>query len=468
MDRPRGIGFSSTNATTKDAFKKTVSGYLGFLQQYIPSAAASIQSYSTLFRNGFLPFVVFLQQRKLGAAAIQRHTYTCTRVLHFLSARAGRQGQQYSPAKAQLRDLQLDYLKCLVQQLHLHAPPKPVLDIEQMKEDGEWVESEELVQFTHSMVSTALQHLADLRAGVQHDRDNGIELESNLWSDHICVQQAREVHDAMLCAFLFGYFPPVRISCMLSLQHPDHVSMNPSACLEAGCRRAACCGNRVAGTAGGGWRVQLYHHKTANKTKDPIEFPLPQQLEELMSVLSKHCWPLLTTNHTRNLFVNAKGLPFCYASFKAYYLALLNEEMPQVKFGPRRLRHVFVTNRLDKPEVAGPSNEAAALVMGNSVRHWKETYAVQYKAQQTAAAVRDTAAWAAAQLPPAKKGRPDSSSCVGDAIIKPPQPSPIDEGEVEQPPNKAPPPNPSSFLSDGRKVSWLSLRSQESDSMCSM
>jgi hypothetical protein len=37
-------------------------------------------------------------------------------------------------------------------------------------------------------------------------------------------------------------------------------------------------------------------------------------------------------------------------------------------------RKVFVTDRLENPEQPGPDNEGAALVMGNSVRQWHQSY----------------------------------------------------------------------------------------------
>lgn len=458
MDRPRGIGFVSTNSCKKESLIGNISGFLGFLRHYIPGAAPSIQSYSSLFRNGFLPFVVYLQYRGVASTTISPHTFTCIRVLHYLAAKAARQGQQYSPAKLQLRDQQVEYLKCLVQQLSIHNPPKPVLDLAQMKEDGDWVESEVLVQYSHKMVSAAVQQLRELESIVQQAVEGDVGLESDDWKDHICPDLAREVHDALLCAFLFGYFPPVRISCMLSLQHPLHVGWNPATCMDAGCRRPFCRGNRVESTADGGWMVHLYHHKTLNVLKgDPIIFPLPEELHHLMTVYTHHCWAQVRAERTRNLFVTDGGHPFNYTTFASYWLRLINEELPQVRFTPRKLRHVYVTNRMEHPEQPGPSNAAAAIIMGNSEREWREAYHPHHRAQQAAAAIKASKAWAAAQLPPPPPPVVVSTPAAPPVAAQPKAAQP----SFLQPSKKADTTTPSSLISDDRGTSWFSLKTQE-------
>jgi hypothetical protein len=39
-----------------------------------------------------------------------------------------------------------------------------------------------------------------------------------------------------------------------------------------------------------------------------------------------------------------------------------------------QMRSLFVTHRMDYPDVPGPSNEAAAQQMGNTERQWIQTY----------------------------------------------------------------------------------------------
>jgi hypothetical protein len=44
----------------------------------------------------------------------------------------------------------------------------------------------------------------------------------------------------------YGYTPPTRASVIISLQHPDHTS-----CLQLGCKKHDCKGNRVERVEGG-------------------------------------------------------------------------------------------------------------------------------------------------------------------------------------------------------------------------
>lgn len=39
-----------------------------------------------------------------------------------------------------------------------------------------------------------------------------------------------------------------------------------------------------------------------------------------------------------------------------------------------KYRNIFVTDRLQNPHIPGPSNEGAAIIMGNSVPTWKAAY----------------------------------------------------------------------------------------------
>lgn len=39
-----------------------------------------------------------------------------------------------------------------------------------------------------------------------------------------------------------------------------------------------------------------------------------------------------------------------------------------------KYRNVFVSDRMDNPDIPGPSNEGAAIIMGNSVSTWKGAY----------------------------------------------------------------------------------------------
>lgn len=46
---------------------------------------------------------------------------------------------------------------------------------------------------------------------------------------------------------------------------------------------------------------------------------------------------------------------------------------------PNKARHLFIGDRMEHPEVQGPSNQAAAWAMGNSEVVWLKSYYPIYK-----------------------------------------------------------------------------------------
>ena len=75
------------------------------------------------------------------------------------------------------------------------------------------------------------------------------------------VELARTVHDACLGSMTFGWFPPLRGSCITKCLHPSHVA---DVCPEPGCTRPGCKGNRLEMEPVP--RLVMPHHKT-NETE---------------------------------------------------------------------------------------------------------------------------------------------------------------------------------------------------------
>ena len=51
------------------------------------------------------------------------------------------------------------------------------------------------------------------------------------------------------------------------------------------------------------------------------------------------------------------------------------------------MRHVFATDRLLNPDIPGPSNEGAAMLMNNTVGQWRASYAPNARQATAEAAV---------------------------------------------------------------------------------
>ena len=71
---------------------------------------------------------------------------------------------------------------------------------------------------------------------------------------------------------------------------------------------------------------------------------------------------------------------------------------PYEPIPPSCYRPVFVTDRLERPHVPGPSNEGAAIIMGNSVRQWHASYHPGKRQKQANNAVQALGAYREALL----------------------------------------------------------------------
>ena len=84
-------------------------------------------------------------------------------MLHYLVAMASAQGSPYNDAQMEVMQKQVEYLRNLMAQHTQWMPPKKTMDIDQMREDGEWVDAEEMVKHTHRLVTQAKDKLAELQ-----------------------------------------------------------------------------------------------------------------------------------------------------------------------------------------------------------------------------------------------------------------------------------------------------------------
>ena len=79
------------------------------------------------------------------------------------------------------------------------------------------------------------------------------------------------------------------------------------------------------------------------------------------------------------LFLNRSGTPMTTDGFCRYWKAMLQGGGAKGCFPPKRLRHIFASDRLEHGDRAGPSHEHAAIVMGNSVGAWKKHYHTMFQ-----------------------------------------------------------------------------------------
>jgi hypothetical protein len=93
-------------------------------------------------------------------------------------------------------------------------------------------------------------------------------------------------------------------------------------------------------------------------------------------------------------------VPLCARRYKEVHARF---GAPYKVVAPSKYRAVFVTDRMERPELPGPSNEGAAIIMGNSVRQWRAKYWARMRQTQVNEAVRDMEPYRAALLQQAEE-----------------------------------------------------------------
>ena len=208
----------------------------------------------------------------------------------------------------------------------------------------------------------------------------------------------RQLHDAALGCTMFGYLPPVRLSCIRSMTHPSY----SGPCLHPDCKLKDCRGNRLIIEREHPLQlaIDLPHHKNqAAHGFKPIHFTVPAGLAELLYLLIGQPHQVLTQAAAHVLldaqcpfvFMTKSGQGFKDCQLCTYWSAWLvahgGSSMP-----PSKLRQVFVAERRSDDRAAGPSDAAAARVMGHSAAQWT-TYDVHLHNRETQIAVDAMPTW---------------------------------------------------------------------------
>ena len=209
--------------------------------------------------------------------------------------------------------------------------------------------------------------------------------------------QARDLHDALLACFMFGWLPPTRSRCIRTLTGPH--SSGP--CSEEGCTLRGCQGNRVHSVPGqpGKLRLHLPHHKTV-KSRGVLSLELPQDLADMVTLYMQRGYPVLSQYYQSKgfrgphpyMFINKLGGAFTDGAFSSYWKMLMQRWGGPV-FGPHFLRHVFVGERMSSHSVAGPDHAGAAHCMSNSLPAWLKSYNQKTSNFQGQMAVNSMAEW---------------------------------------------------------------------------
>ncbi len=130
---------------------------------------------------------------------------------------------------------------------------------------------------------------------------------------------------------------------------------------------------------------------------------LPEQLHEMVMCFLRQGHPVHSPS-CAYLFT-LRGHQISLAAFSYHFKRIYRKAETPGSICPRRLRHIWVSERFSEARAPGPNDSAAARIMGNSVAQWEVTYDIggaRRDAVHTAAAMM---AWRQSML-----GREPASS----------------------------------------------------------
>lgn len=125
----------------------------------------------------------------------------------------------------------------------------------------------------------------------------------------------------------------------------------------------------------------------------PISYTAPPDLVPLLELYVTKVHRLVASAGERMLFIqHSSGAALNLSRLNTAWRNLLAMGEVQAMFPPRRLRFIFFSDRMENPDVPGPSNEGAAAASANNVAAWTRYYVKHYKgmrAQQAVDAMRE-------------------------------------------------------------------------------
>lgn len=108
----------------------------------------------------------------------------------------------------------------------------------------------------------------------------------------------------------------------------------------------------------------IHHASGCRWGNRAIQVWLPEEMQVTLHMLMEGGHRRLAAEGTNTLFVSTTGLPFTSSNYCAYWQAMMSAGEAAAVCPPRMLRHVFADERLSANAAPGPSNESAAMVMG--------------------------------------------------------------------------------------------------------
>lgn len=332
--------------------------FLGFCWKWMGIQEPCLQQYlSPHLVASFISFHIALRH---CSSTIKQHVATSLKVLAWWSTKPG--GHDIG-----LKLMREQWLPTLSSQVGL-AIPKPVKS------------ARDLPTAKTLLTTIVQQRLAVLKA---------------IQETGMTAALARTLHDVTLGSTVFGYLPPIRISCIRSLVLPGY----DGACHKPDCiQDSSCHGNQLQLTSNGALHMHLPHHKNEGAWgRAPISFTLPKDLAVIMMLHISQGHKLLTEyigQETEcHVFVDRQGRPFSESNLTIYWDRMLVSMGLNPPISPSLCRQVFVHERRSAERVEGPSDRGAAMVMGHSLAQWSKWYDLDFHSRESQQAVDAMATW---------------------------------------------------------------------------
>ena len=337
---------------------KSIWLFLGFCFKWMGVQEPCLQQYlSPHLVGAFINFHITLQH---CSSTIKAHVYTSLKVLAWWSTKPG--GHDSG-----LQKMREEWLPNLSAQLGLSLP-KPV-------------KTASTLPSAKALVTVIYQKRLAVLAAIQ---DTGMT-----------AALARALHDVALACTIFGYLPPIRISCVRGLVLPSYAGK----CHKEDCILGPSChGNQLQRTSTRALHMHLPHHKNEAKWgRAAISFNLSQDLDVVMDLHISKGHKLLTDyigiEDVCHVFVDRQGRPFTDSNLTNYWDRMLISMGLNTPISPSLCRQVFVHERRSAERVPGPSDRGASMVMGHSLAQWSKWYDIDFHKRESQQAVDAMSTW---------------------------------------------------------------------------
>lgn len=399
----------STTTEKHGVVIKSFLGYIVHIRGDTTPETVTLRAYCN--PGAFIGFISFLKARSVGRGHILKHLSVARKVnaflmtgwfmvtviamsvivlipcrsllflLYVLNTAACRAGNAVSNEDTTTGENMETWLERLERQLSSSLPRPAKGDLPSLRGLYKWVD--------------------ELALGADEIYDQNLaELGCMTWN------AAFQNQSALIVGLTVGrWVPPIRISILRSLLHPDSVGVglgqgrNWRRCHDKDCRDPQrCVGNHFEVTeqiigATEKQRITFVapHHKNERRGFEGISFKLPEgPLTQMMLRHFSDGHRLLTQaagTDVPNLFVSRPGGPFSAVTFCHFWKTLLRTAPDIDYFCPSLARTSFVDEYTNTSGLPVDMWDGAATVMGNTVKMWQKAYNPLKRGRDAQAAV---------------------------------------------------------------------------------